>query len=89
MDLFWIMYQVLEEEDDYLIFLFEHRLVFFISPFGLPTQGQPMPRNQQAKVVYVDDPSSFRIHLFHSGNSLVRFGSRLHKFYSGKMLYII
>jgi hypothetical protein len=66
-----------------------HRMVFLKYPFGLPTQGQPMPRNQKAKVVYVDDPSSFRVQLFHSGNSLVRLGSRLHTFYSGKMLYII
>jgi hypothetical protein len=65
------------------------RNVFFTSPFDLPTQGQPTPGKNQMKVVYVDDPSSFYVHFVDSGNSLVKFGSTLNSFYSGKMLYII
>jgi hypothetical protein len=65
------------------------RNVFFTSPFGLPIQGQPTPGKKQIKVVYVDDSSSFYLHFVDSGNSLVKFGSTLHSFYSGKMFYII
>ncbi|EFX83579.1 hypothetical protein DAPPUDRAFT_315375 [Daphnia pulex] len=39
------------------------RLVFFKSPFRYPSQKQPTPRNQQVRVVYVDDSSGFSLHL--------------------------